>query len=162
HCPPAMPTTLAEEQRQVLIRLLSSRDFITLFQGGAGTGKSFVLKTVVESLNEAGHLVITLTPQRQQAVDLAAKGFSAPRAVADAAVGNPAKSFAGLEQLGAIVACPFGDQTERLAEEYLFHVEAGHSLVVVAQTWQEVNAVNKSVRARLREKGLLGENETEV
>src|SRR5439155_1512612 len=56
HCPPAMPTTLAEEQRQVLIRLLSSRDFITLFRGGAGTGKSFVLKTVVESLNEAGHL----------------------------------------------------------------------------------------------------------
>ena len=54
------------------------------------------------------------------------------RAVADAAVGNLQKSFAGLDQLGAIVACPFGDQTERLAEEYLLHVEAGHSLVVVA------------------------------
>ncbi len=263
HCPPAMPATFAEEQRQALIRPLTSRDFMTLFRGGAGTGKSFVLKTLVESLNEAGHSVITLTPQRQQAVDLAAKGFSAPttladfltrkamkapavvvldeagqvggkqmvelvrlvqehdgrlilsgdtrqhgpveasdtmlavkryaglvpaelhkirrqnpklgvddeerrrirryrRAVAEAAVGNLAKSFAGLEQLGAIVACPFGDQTERLAEEYLLHAQAGHSLVVVAQTWHEVNAVNMSVRARLREKGLLGENETEV
>src|SRR5207244_1955407 len=81
------------------------------------------------------------------------------RAVAEAAVGNLAKSFAGLDQLGAIVSCPLGDQTERLAEEYLRQAEAGHSLVVVAQTWHEVNAVNKSVRARLREKGLLGENE---
>ena len=41
------------------------------------------------------------------------------RAVADAAAGKLADSFAGLEQLGAVVACPLGDQSERLAEEYL-------------------------------------------
>jgi conjugative relaxase-like TrwC/TraI family protein len=263
HSLPAMPTTFAEEQRKALADLLSSRDFITLFRGGAGTGKSFVLRALVESLAEADYPVITLAPQRQQVVDLAASGFPAPttladfltrkrmkqgavvvldeagqvggrqmhelvrlvqehggrlilsgdtrqhgpveasdsmlaleryaglkpaelrrirrqnpslgkdredkrairryrRAVADAAAGRLMESFAGLEKLGAVVKCPFGNQTERLAEEYLRHAEAGHSQVIVAQTWNEVNAVNECVRAEMREKRLLGHNETEV
>jgi ATP-dependent exoDNAse (exonuclease V) alpha subunit len=84
------------------------------------------------------------------------------RAVADAAAGKLAESFAGLERLGAVVACPLGDQPERLAEEYVNYAEAGHSLVVVAQTWSEVHRVNEQVRAKLREKGLLGTKETDI
>jgi ABC-type transporter Mla maintaining outer membrane lipid asymmetry ATPase subunit MlaF len=70
-----MPATFAEEERKALTQLLISRDFITLFRGGAGKGKSFVLRTLVEKLNEAGNFVVTLAPQRQQVVDLAAKVF---------------------------------------------------------------------------------------
>ena len=84
------------------------------------------------------------------------------RAVVDAAAGKLAESFAALEQLGAIKACPFGDQAARLAEEYLRTAQAGHTQVVVAQTWNEVNRVNDCVRSRLREKGLLGNQETQV
>jgi conjugative relaxase-like TrwC/TraI family protein len=263
HSLPVMPETFAKEQSAALTRLLLSRDFITLFRGGAGTGKSYVLKSVVEHLREADYPVITLAPQRQQVRDLAASGFPSPttladfltrkamkgravvvldeagqvsgkqmvelvrlvqsgngrlilsgdtrqhgpveasdamlaleryaglkpaelrkirrqnpklgraneekrairryrRAVADAAAGKLAESFTGLEQLGAVVACPLGDQSERLAEEYLRLAEAEHSLVVVAQTWNEVHKVNECVRAKLRKKGLLGSNETEV
>lgn len=263
HSPSAMSARFAEEQRKALADLLSSRDFITLFRGGAGTGKSFVLRALVEYLADAGHPVVTLAPQRQQVVDLAANGFPSPttladfltrkrmkqnavvvldeagqvggrqmhelvrlvqehggrlilsgdtrqhgpveasdamlalerhaglkpaelrkirrqnpmlgkdradkrairryrRAVADAAAGKLKESFAGLEKLGAVVTCPFGNQTERLGEEYMRHAEAVHSQVVVAQTWNEVNAVNERVRAGLREKGLLGKTETEV
>ena len=84
------------------------------------------------------------------------------RAVADAAAGTLAESFAGLEKLGAVVACPLGDQSEQLAEEYLRLAAAEHSLVVVAQTWNEVHKVNERVRAKLRAKKLLGQNDTEV
>jgi hypothetical protein len=78
-----MPAMFAEEQCKALTRLLLSRDFITLFQGGAGTGKSFVLKTLVESLGSSGHSVVMLAPQRQQVVDLAASGFPSPTTLAD-------------------------------------------------------------------------------
>ena len=263
HTPPCLPETFAKEQGQALKQLLGSRDFITLFRGGAGTGKSFVLKALAENLGEAGHSVVTLAPQRQQVQDLATNGFPSAttladfltrktmeegavilldeagqvsgrqmaelirlvqsgngrlilsgdtrqhgpveasdamlalecyanlkpaelkkirrqnpilgraneekrdirryrRAVADAAAGKLADSFAGLEQLGAIVTCPLGDQAECLADEYLRLAEANHSLVAVAQTWSEVHKVNERVRARLREKKLLGETETEV
>jgi ATP-dependent exoDNAse (exonuclease V) alpha subunit len=260
---PAMPENFAKEQGAALKQLLTSRDFITLFRGGAGTGKSFVLKALAENLLEANHPVVTLAPQRQQVRDLAASGFPSTttladfltrktmkpqavivldeagqvsgkqmvelvrlvqsgngrlilsgdtrqhgpveasdamlaleryanlkpaelkkirrqnpklgraneekreirryrRAVADAAAGKLADSFAGLEKLGAVVDCPLGDQSERLAEEYLRLAEAHHSLVAVAQTWSEVHRVNERVRAKLREKKLLGETETEV
>ncbi|MCI0538722.1 MAG: AAA family ATPase, partial [Verrucomicrobiales bacterium] len=84
------------------------------------------------------------------------------RAVADAAAGKLEESFAGLEKLGAVIACPTGDQSERLADEYLRLAEADHTLVVVAQTWNEVHRVNERVRVKLREKGLLGVDETEI
>ena len=263
HTLPVFPEIFAKEQAVALKQLLSSRDFITLFRGGAGTGKSFVLKALAENLGEAGHPVVTLAPQRQQVRDLAANGFPSVttladfltrktmtegavilldeagqvggrqlaelvqlvqsgngrlilsgdtrqhgpveasdamlaleryanlkpaelkrirrqnprlghadeekreirryrRAVADAAAGKLADSFAGLEQIGAVVACPLGEQSERLAEEYVRLAEAEHSLVAVAQTWSEVHRVNERVRARLREKQLLGTTETEV
>lgn len=263
HPIPDMPTTFVEEQRKALAHLLSSRDLITLFRGGAGTGKTFVLKTLVESLRESGHSVSMIAPQRQQVVDLAASGFCSPttlaelltrrrmnrgavvvldeagqvggrqmyelvrlvkenagrlilsgdtrqhgpveasdamlalelyanlkpvelckirrqnprlgkdrtekhsirryrRAVADAAAGKVKESFEGLQRLGAIVSCPLGNQADHIADEYVSMVEAGHTLVAVAQTWNEVNRVNERVRSRLRDKSLLGADETEV
>jgi conjugative relaxase-like TrwC/TraI family protein len=263
HAPSAAPESFARDQSVALRQLLVSRDFITLFRGGAGTGKSFVLKALADQLQHAGHPVVTLAPQRQQVQEMEAGGFASPttladfltrqsmrqhavvlldeagqvsgkqmaelvrlvrsgkgrlilsgdtrqhgpveasdamlalerhahlkpaelkkirrqnpglgngnqekrnirryrRAVADAASGKLAESFAGLEELGAIVSCPLGDQSTRLAEEYLRLAEEGNSLVVVAQTWNEVHKVNERVRARLREKGLIGPDETEI
>jgi len=49
---------------------LSSQDFVTLFRGGAGTGKSFTLKEVRSGLLHAGHCVHVIAPQRQQVFDL--------------------------------------------------------------------------------------------
>jgi conjugative relaxase-like TrwC/TraI family protein len=263
HSIPAVPATFVEEQRVAFTHLLASRDFITLFRGGAGTGKTFVLKTLVENLRNAGHSVSVLAPQRQQVADLARNGFPSPttlaefltrqvmkegsivvldeagqvggkqmyqlvrliqenggrlilsgdtrqhgpveasdamlalelyanlkpaelrkirrqnpklgkdrsekhsirryrRAVADAAAGKVKESFEGLQKLGAIVSCPLGNQAERIADEYVATMETGHTLVAVGQTWNEVNRVNERVRSRLRDKGLLGAEETEV
>jgi len=80
---PQFAETLSDEQRTALSRLLTSRDFITLFRGGAGTGKSFVLKRLADDLGTNGYAVTVLAPQRQQVVDLAKDGLPYPTTVAD-------------------------------------------------------------------------------
>ncbi|ATC63130.1 conjugal transfer protein [Nibricoccus aquaticus] len=68
---------LSAEQKVAVERILRSRDLITLFRGGAGTGKSFALKEVERGLVAAARPVIVLAPQRQQVQDLQADGLSA-------------------------------------------------------------------------------------
>ncbi|MDD3179572.1 MAG: MobF family relaxase [Opitutaceae bacterium] len=68
---------LSMEQQAAARQILGSRDFITLFRGGAGTGKSYALKEVERGLASAGHPVIVLAPQRQQVRDLQKDGLAA-------------------------------------------------------------------------------------
>ena len=79
YAPLARPTNeeveLAPDQRQALNFILSSASFITLFRGGAGTGKSFVLKRVQRALEQAGSPFVILAPQRQQTIDLKRDGL---------------------------------------------------------------------------------------
>jgi conjugative relaxase-like TrwC/TraI family protein len=68
---------LSAEQAVAVKQILASRDFITLFRGNAGTGKSFTLREVTQGLRAAGHPVVVLAPQRQQVADLCADGLAA-------------------------------------------------------------------------------------
>jgi hypothetical protein len=68
---------LSGEQAVAVKQILKSRDFITLFRGSAGTGKSFTLREVTNGLKAAGHPVVVLAPQRQQVADLCADGLPA-------------------------------------------------------------------------------------
>jgi len=45
---------LDDEQREALDALLCSTNIVSLFRGGAGTGKSFVLRELVEQVQQAG------------------------------------------------------------------------------------------------------------
>jgi len=67
--------SLDDEQRKAVEHILSSRDFVTLFRGGAGTGKSFTLREVKAGLEKAGHAVKVIAPQHQQVDDLQRDGF---------------------------------------------------------------------------------------
>lgn len=69
--------SLSAEQEKAVGKILRSRDFITLFRGGAGTGKSFALKEVERGLTAASRSVLVLAPQRQQVQDLQADGLAA-------------------------------------------------------------------------------------
>jgi ATP-dependent exoDNAse (exonuclease V) alpha subunit len=66
---------LDAEQRQAVERIMASTDFVTLFRGGAGTGKSFTLREVQSELVKSGHAVRVVAPQRQQVMDLERDGF---------------------------------------------------------------------------------------
>ena len=74
--------TLDDEQRKALDALLCSTNKVSLFRGGAGTGKSFVLREVVEQVQQAGRRVVVLAPQRQQVVDMEKAGLPSPSTVA--------------------------------------------------------------------------------
>ncbi len=56
-------------------RILHSRNLVTLFRGGAGTGKSFTLREVQSALEASGYMVKVIAPQRQQVMDLEKEGF---------------------------------------------------------------------------------------
>jgi conjugative relaxase-like TrwC/TraI family protein len=77
---PANPR-LDDEQRRVLDALLGSINAVTLFRGGAGTGKSFVLQELVEQVRQSGASVVVLAPQRQQVVEMERTGFPSPKTV---------------------------------------------------------------------------------
>ena len=81
--PAAINPQLDDEQRAALLTLLKSRDGITLFRVGAGTGKSFVLRELVRCLEARRRAVVVLAPQRQQVEDLLHAGFPSPTTVAD-------------------------------------------------------------------------------
>ena len=70
-------SALSEEQRQAVAGLFGSRNLVTIFRGGAGTGKSFTLKEVERGIVTAGRSVVVLAPQRQQVQDLQADGLPA-------------------------------------------------------------------------------------
>jgi conjugative relaxase-like TrwC/TraI family protein len=79
---PANPQ-LDNEQRQALESLLRSTNGVSVFRGGAGTGKSFVLRELVEQLRQSGRGVVVLAPQRQQVVEMEKAGFPTPTTVAN-------------------------------------------------------------------------------
>ena len=77
--PALLPTAgnLNPLQRQAAERLISSRDLVSVFSGGAGTGKSFTLRHVSDALEANRQTVVVLAPQNQQVQDLRTDGFTA-------------------------------------------------------------------------------------
>jgi conjugative relaxase-like TrwC/TraI family protein len=73
--------SLDYEQAKAVEQILSSRNFATLFRGGAGTGKSYTLREVKAGLGKARQVVHVLAPQRQQAADLERDGFTGAQTV---------------------------------------------------------------------------------
>lgn len=67
--------SLSDEQKSAVEHLIYSEDFITLFRGGAGTGKSYTLQLVHKCLQKAGHTIQVLAPQAQQVEDLKKDGL---------------------------------------------------------------------------------------
>ena len=260
---PSSSISLEHDQRRAVERILGSHDFVTLFRGGAGTGKSYALRAVRKGLQDAGHTIQVIAPQRRQVIDLERDGFAGAqtvsefltkqamprsavvvvdeagqigakqmqqllhyvqdnggrvilsgdtrqhgpveasdalwaiekysglkpaelteirrqdparartkaeraqiseykRAVKDASEGRLADSFRRLDRHGAIVKCSSLDQQTRLAEQFLELVGKNHSVVVVSQTWSEIHKVNDQVRAALKSRGLVGEEERSV
>lgn len=73
---------LDDEQRKALEGLLGSTNLVSVFRGGAGTGKSFVLHELVRHIQQSGRPVAVLAPQRQQVVDMERSGLPSPATVA--------------------------------------------------------------------------------
>ena len=107
-------TGLDQDQRQAVEHILSSRDFVTLFRGGAGTGKSYALREVQNGLRTAGHVLQVVAPQRQQVVDLQRDGMTSAQTVSE---------FLTKRQLprGAVVIVDEAGQIGAKQMQQLFH-----------------------------------------
>jgi ATP-dependent exoDNAse (exonuclease V) alpha subunit len=72
---------LDDEQRRAVERLVGSPDFVSVFRGGAGTGKSFTLREVQRELNVNNCKVLVVAPQRQQVLGLERDGLASVETV---------------------------------------------------------------------------------
>lgn len=97
---------LAPDQHRAFNRIVASRDLVTLFRGGAGTGKSYVLQRVQSALETAGHHTLLLAPQRQQVLDLEKDGLAHGQTVAEFLAGEsiPPRGVVIVDEAGQIGA----------------------------------------------------------
>jgi len=76
-----LPSSLKEDQRIALERLLASGDGVVALRGPAGAGKTTALQAFDKALREAGHSPVYAAPQHAGRRVLAAEGFGNPRTV---------------------------------------------------------------------------------
>ncbi len=74
---------LTDDQCKAFEQITASRDFVTLFRGGAGTGKSYVLRSLQDALVKDDKTTVVLAPQRQQVLDLERDGLTHAKTVAE-------------------------------------------------------------------------------
>lgn len=137
--------SLSAEQQAAVDRILGSRDFVTLFRGGAGTGKSFALKEVERGLTAAGRPVVVLAPQRQQVLDLQADGL-------------PAETLSRLLQAGqlppraVVIVDEAGQVGGRQLRDLFRAVRAANGRIVLSGDTRQHGAVAASDALRAIEK----------
>jgi len=74
---------LDSDQRAAVKQILNSRDFLTLFRGGAGTGKTYALREIWHGLQHTGHPTCVIAPQREQVIGLQKDGFTHAQTVSE-------------------------------------------------------------------------------
>ena len=57
--------TLSDEQRKAVLHVLQSTDRVTAIRGGAGTGKTTMMKEAVAAIESGGHKVFTFAPSAE-------------------------------------------------------------------------------------------------
>src|SRR5208283_1068109 len=83
------------------------------------------------------------------------------RAVELAAQKNTNEAFAQLERMGAVTELPGNQLHDSAAQSYVKALKQNQSVLLVAPTWNEIEAVTEKVRARLKASGRLAGDENE-
>jgi conjugative relaxase-like TrwC/TraI family protein len=136
---------LMPDQRVAAELILRSRDFVTLFCGGAGTGKSHTLREIGHGLKAAGHVSYVIAPQRQQALDLK-KSFADTQTVSE---------FLAKRQMipGAVVIVDEAGQIGgKQMHELLSFVQANRGRVILSGDTRQHGAVEASDALRAIER----------
>jgi conjugative relaxase-like TrwC/TraI family protein len=142
--------SLDYEQELAVKHILSSRNFVTLFRGGAGTGKSFTLREVKAGLGKARQVVHVLAPQRQQVADLEHDGFTGAETV------SAFLAHRSMRRGSVVLVDEAGQIGGQQMLELLSYVEANEGRVILSGDTRQHGAVEASdaLRAIERYSGL--------
>jgi len=146
NCSKASNPLLDDEQREAVSRILSSPDFITLFRGGAGTGKSFTLWEVQRALQASGHAVQVVAPQRQQVIGLERDGFANVQTV------SALLASRDLSCDGVLIVDEAGQIGGKQMHALLRLAQENHSRVILSGDTRQHGAVEASDALRAIEK----------
>jgi len=151
-------STVNDDQRKAVIQILRSRDFVTLFRGAAGSGKSFALRDVNHALRKARYKSCVIAPQRQQVKDLERDGFTGAQTVSE---------FLARKQMpvGAVVIVDEAGQLgAKQMLELLTFVKANAGRVILSGDTRQHGAVASSdaLRAIERYSGLAAVELSEI
>jgi conjugative relaxase-like TrwC/TraI family protein len=80
--PPLIDAALGNEHQEAGRVILNSRDRVTALKGGAGTGKTTLIKAVVKEINNAGKEVFTFASSTDAVSVLRGEGFANANTVA--------------------------------------------------------------------------------
>jgi conjugative relaxase-like TrwC/TraI family protein len=136
---------LMPDQRAAAEMILGSRDFVTLFCGGAGTGKSHTLREIGNGLKAAGHNSYVIAPQRQQALDLK-KSFADAKTVSE---------FLAKRQMmsgSVVIVDEAGQIGGKQMHELLSFVQANDGRVILSGDTRQHGAVEASDALRAIER----------
>jgi conjugative relaxase-like TrwC/TraI family protein len=136
---------LMPDQRKAAGHILGSRDFVTLFCGGAGTGKSHTLHEIGNGLKAAGHASYVIAPQRQQALDLQ-KHFGETQTVSEFLVKQ--QMLAG----AVVIVDEAGQIGGKQMHELLTFVKANDGRVILSGDTRQHGAVEASDALRAIER----------
>ena len=137
---------LDSDQREAVERILNSRDYLTLFRGGAGTGKSFALREVWHGLQHAGHTTCVIAPQRQQVIDLQRDGFTHAQTVAEFLTRK------NMERGAVVILDEAGQLGARQMQALLRHVQEKGGRIIASGDTRQHGAVEASDALRAIEK----------
>jgi len=138
--------SLDYEQELAVKHILSSRNFVTLFRGGAGTGKSFALREVKAALDKTRRVVHVLAPQRQQVADLERDGFTGAETV------SAFLTQKSMRHDAVVLVDEAGQIGGQQMLELLSYVEANQSRVILSGDTRQHGAVEASDALRAIEK----------
>ena len=134
------------QQEMAVKHILSSRDFVTLFRGGAGTGKTFALHEVKAGLARARQVVHVLAPQRQQVADLERDGFTGAETV------SAFLAHRSMRRGAVVLVDEAGQIGGQQMLELLSFVEANQGRVILSGDTRQHGAVEASDALRAIEK----------
>ena len=136
--------TLSEEQRAAAETLIGSTDFVTVFRGAAGTGKSYTLQTLQDTVRAEGSDILVLAPQNKQVLALRADEFDAKTVASFLAAAEKGEEGGGEDSGKLIIVDESGQIGGKDMKKLLEVAQASGCRVILAGDTRQHGAVAAS------------------